>query len=157
MTKRPFAVAICLCIFALTFSLQTRTQTQASGTALVEAYVSAWNRRDFAALDKLLAPDALHEDMARPSRDVGPAQINQSIRTTIEAQPDLHWRLISVVDGGGSVIAAEWVWSGTFTGDSPVAPVVPRRISGRGASVVVIENGRIKRLSDYYDFGSIFR
>src|SRR5262249_21948202 len=69
MTKRPFAVAICLCIFALTLSLQTRTQIQASGTALVEAYVSAWNRRDFAALDRLLAPDALHEDMARPSRD----------------------------------------------------------------------------------------
>lgn len=155
MTKRPFAAAICFCVFALTCSWQARTQTQPSGKALLEAYVSAWNRRDFVALDKLLAPDALHEDMARPSRDLGPAQINQSIRTTIETQPDLNWHLTSVVDGG-SVVAAEWVWSGTFTGDSPVTPVAPRRISGRGVSVFVVENGRIKRLSDYYDFDSIF-
>jgi len=152
MRKRHFALAIFLCVFALTGSWQARTQTQPSGRALLEAYVSAWNRRDFAALDKLLAPDAVHEDMARPSRDVGVAQIKQAIRSTIEDHPDLNWRLISVVDGGSS-LAAEWVWTGTFNGDGRFAP---RRISGSGASVVVIENGQIKRFSDYYDFDSVF-
>jgi len=156
MTKRRFASALCLCVFALALSWQARTQTQPSAKALLEAYVSAWNMRDFAAFDKLLAPDAVHEDMARPTRDVGPAQIKQFIRSTVEAQPDLNWHLTSIVDGG-SVVAAEWIWTGTFTGDSPVRPVVRRRISGRGASVVVVENGRIKRFSDYYDFDSIFR
>lgn len=155
MTKRPFAAALCLCVLTLAGSQQAKTQTQPSGKALLEAYVSAWNMRDFAALDKLLAPDAVHEDMARPSRDVGPAQIKQFVRATIEAEPDLNWHLTSIVDGG-SMVAAEWVWTGTFKGDSPVAPHVPRRISGRGASVVVIENGKIKRFSDYYDFDAIF-
>jgi steroid delta-isomerase-like uncharacterized protein len=156
MMKRPFAVAICLCVFALTCSWQAKTQSLPSGKALLEAYVSAWNRRDFAALDKLLAPDAIHEDMAKPSREMGPTQIKQSIRAMIEAQPDLNWHLTTIVDGG-SVVAAEWVWTGTLTGDSPVGLVIPRRISGRGVSVVVIESGRIKRFSDYYDFDSIFR
>lgn len=155
MMKRPFASATLLCILALTFSWQARTQTEPSGKALLEAYVSAWNRRDFAALDKLLASDAVHEDMARPSRDVGPDQIRQSIRTTIEDHPDLNWHVTSIVDGG-SLVAAEWVWTGTFIGDSSVRPVAPRRISGRGASVVVVESGRIKRVSDYYDFDSVF-
>ena len=155
MMKRLFASAIFLCILALTFSWQARTQTEPSGKAVLEAYVSAWNRRDFAALDKLLASDTVHEDMARPSRDVGPAQIKQSIRTTIEDHPDLRWHVTSVVDGG-SLVAAEWVWTGTSSGDRTVRPVAPRLISGRGASVVVIENGRIKRLSDYYDFDSVF-
>jgi hypothetical protein len=77
------------------------------------------------------------------------------MRTMLETQSDLNWHLTSIVDGG-SVVAAEWVWTGTYTGDSPVAPVAPRRISGRGASVVVIENGRIKRFTDYYDFNSVF-
>lgn len=155
MMKRPFASASLLCILALTFSWQARTQTEPSGKALLEAYVSAWNRRDFAALDKLLASDAVHEDMARPSRDVGPDQIKQSIRTTTEDHPDLNWHVTSIVDGG-SLVAAEWVWTGTFIGDRSVRPVAPRRISGRGASVVVVENGRIKRVSDYYDFDSVF-
>jgi steroid delta-isomerase-like uncharacterized protein len=155
MKNRLFALATCLCAVVLTFTRQAMPQAQPSGKALLEAYVSAWNRRDFAALDSLLAPDAVHEDMARPSRDVGPAQFNRSIRATLEAQPDLNWHVTSIVDAG-SVVAAEWVWSGTYTGDSPVTPAVPRSVSGRGVSVVVIENGRIKRLSDYYDFASVF-
>ena len=155
MMKRLVASVIFLSILALTFGRQARTQTEPSGKALFEAYVSAWNRRDLAALDKLLASDAVHEDMARPSRDVGPDQIKQSIRATLADLPDLNWHLKSIVDGG-SLVAAEWVWTGTFIGDSTVRPVAPRRISGRGASVVVIENGRIKRFSDYYDFNSVF-
>jgi steroid delta-isomerase-like uncharacterized protein len=157
MTKRLLASAISLCVLALTCSREAKTETQASGKALLEAYVSAWNLRNFAALDKLLAPDAVHEDMARPSRDVGPDEIKQFMRTTLEAQPDLNWHVTSIVDGG-SQVAAEWVWTGTFRGrDSSVSPVAARHISGRGVSVVVIENGRIKRVSDYYDFDSVFR
>ena len=155
MRKRLFAPLTLLCVLLITSSWPARTQTQPSGKAVLEAYVSAWNRRDLAALDKLLAPDAVHEDLARPSRDVGADQIHQYMRTMLETQPDLNWHLTAIVDGG-SVVAAEWVWTGTYTGDSPVGLVVPRRISGRGASVAVIENGRIKRFSDYYDFASVF-
>jgi steroid delta-isomerase-like uncharacterized protein len=156
MRKQLFAPLTFLCVLLLTCSWQARTQTQPSGKAVLEAYVSAWNRRDLAALDKLLAPDVVHEDWARPSRDVGPDQIHQYMRAMLETQPDLNWHLTSIVDGG-SVVAAEWVWTGTSTGDIPGRPVAPRRISGRGASVVVIENGRIKRFSNYYDFASVFR
>jgi steroid delta-isomerase-like uncharacterized protein len=156
MRKRFFAPLTFLCVLLLTCSWQARTQTPPTGKAVLEAYVSAWNRRDFAALDKLLAPDAVHEDLARPSRDVGAAQIHRYMQTMLETQPDLNWHLTAIVDGG-STVAAEWVWTGTSTGDIPGRPVVPRRISGRGASVAVIENGRIKRISLYYDFASVFR
>ena len=155
MTKRLFAPLTLLCVILLTWSWQARTQTQPSGKALVEAYVSAWNKRDFAAMDRLLTPDAVHEDMARPSRDEGAAQIKRYMRTMLETQENLNWHLTTIVDGG-SVVAAEWVWTGTFTGDSRVGSIVPRRISGRGVSVAVIENGRIKRFSDYYDFDNVF-
>jgi steroid delta-isomerase-like uncharacterized protein len=156
MRKRLFAALTWLCVLLLTFSWPARTQTPPSGKAVLEAYVSAWNRRDFAAVDKLLAPDAVHEDLARPSRDVGTTQIQQYMRMMFETQPDLNWHLTAIVDGG-SVVAAEWVWTGTSRDDSPGRPPAPRRISGRGASVAVIENGRLKRLTDYYDFASVFR
>jgi steroid delta-isomerase-like uncharacterized protein len=131
---------------------QTKTQ---SARSVLEAYVSAWNRHDFAAFDTLLAPDAIHEDIAQGFRGQGPAQIKDFMRGVIVGQPDLNWHLTTIVDASPS-IAAEWTWTATFTGDSPSGPVVRKPISGRGASIAIIENGRIKRFTDYYDIGSFF-
>ena len=122
---------------------------------MLEAYVWAWNRHDFGALDTLLTADAIHEDIAQGFRGQGPGQIKDFMRVMIESQPDLNWRVTTVVDAG-PVVAAEWTWTSTYTGDSPIGPVVRKRISGRGASIAVIENGRIKRFPDYYDMASFF-
>ena len=128
-----------------------------SSKAVLEAYVSAWNHHDFAALDKLLTPDAVHEDIAWPSRDEGPAQIKKFMQGMIALEPDFDWRLTNVIDSG-SEVAAEWTWTATYTGDCPtVGHVVGMHSSARGASVAVIENGRIKRFTDYYDFASFCR
>jgi steroid delta-isomerase-like uncharacterized protein len=131
---------------------QTKTQ---SARSVLEAYVSAWNRHDFAAFDTLLAPDAIHEDIAQGFRGQGPAQIKDFMRGMIVGQPDLNWHLTTIVDAS-PLVAAEWTWTATFTGDSPSGPVVRKPISGRGASIAIIENGRIKRFTDYYDIGSFF-
>jgi hypothetical protein len=64
---------------------------------VLEAYVSAWNRHDFTAFDNLLTADAIHEDIAQGFRGQGPAQIKDFMRVMIEGQPDLNWRLTTVV------------------------------------------------------------
>ena len=148
-------VAVACSLMLAGASAPKTTSTSPSGRALLEAYVSAWNRHDFAALDELLAPDAVHEDIAWPSRDEGPAQIKKFMQQMIEAEPDFDWRITTIVDGG-STMAAEWRWTATFTGDTPIGHVVGYHTSGRGASVVVVENGRIKKFTDYYDFASFF-
>jgi len=89
---------------------QTQTQTSQSGKAVLEAYVSAWNRHDFAAFDNLLTADGIHEDIALGFRGQGPAQIKDFMRAMIEAQPDLSWHLTAVVEASPSV-AAEWTWT----------------------------------------------
>jgi steroid delta-isomerase-like uncharacterized protein len=155
MTKRILAAATCLCV-VLVCTGQARTQTPSPGKAVLEAYVSAWNRHDFAAFDTLLAADAIHEDIAYAFRGQGPAQIKEFMRGMIKDQPDLNWHLTTVVEAG-PVVAAEWTWTSTYTGDTPSGPVMRKRISARGASVAVIENGRIKRFTDYYDMASAFR
>ena len=64
---------------------QTQTQTRVpSGRAVLEAYVSAWNRHDFAALDKILAPDAVHEDIALGVYARGIAQIKGFMQKVIQ-------------------------------------------------------------------------
>jgi len=131
------------------------TRLSRSPAAVLRAYVSAWNRHDYAAFDTLLAADATHEDIAAGFRGQGPAEIKGFMREMLKQQPDLDWELTTVIESG-PIVAAEWTWTSTYTGDSPSGPVKARRISGRGASVVVIEHGRIKRFTDYYDMGSYF-
>src|SRR5690349_19434762 len=110
------------CLFLLASSSGQRDKPGASamssGKAVLEAYVSAWNHHDFAALDKLLTPDAVHEDIAWPSRDEGPAQIKKFMQGMIALEPDFDWRLTNVIDSGSSV-AAEWTWTATYTGECP--------------------------------------
>jgi len=155
---RTMVVAVASLILGATVSGQQSKQTtspMSSAKAVLEAYVSAWNRHDFAALDKLLTPDAVHEDLAQGVHALGIAQIKDFMRQEIKGEPDLDWRLTTVVEAGQTVVA-EWTWTGTFTGDGPTGPVKATRISGRGVSVVLTQNGQIKRFSDYYDISSFF-
>src|ERR1700719_2369231 len=112
--RATIIIAACLIMVVNASAQQQTTRALPSGKALLEAYVSAWNRHDFAALDKLLTPDAVHEDIAWPCRDEGPAQIKKFMQAMIEAEPDFQWRLTTVVDGG-SIVAAEWTWAATYT------------------------------------------
>ena len=147
---------ICL-ILAATAWAQTQKQTGVPpGQAVLEAYVSAWNRHDFAALDKILAADAVHEDIALGVYAQGIAQVKDFMQKVIQGQPDLEWRVSRFVESG-PVVVAEWTWTSTFTGESPTGPVKDQRVSGRGVSVVLTENGQIKHLTDYYDLPSFFR
>jgi steroid delta-isomerase-like uncharacterized protein len=132
---------------------QTKPATPSTPRAVLEAYFSAWNRRDFAAFDKLLAADALHEDVSQGVRARGGAEIKELLRTSLRYEPDFKWQLTNVFQSG-SYVAAEWTWTATHTGDSPIGPVVGTHISQRGATIAVIENGRIKRMTDYYDDAS---
>lgn len=125
------------------------------GRRVLEAYVAAWNRHDSTAFDTLMAPDGIHEDIAQGFRG-GPAETKEFMRALIALEPDFKWTLTEVYETG-SHVAAEWTWTATYTGDSPIGPVTNFRGSARGATIAEIENGRIKRLTDYYDNASFFR
>ena len=103
----------------------------------------------------MLAPDGIHEDLAQGLRGQGPAQVKGFMRELIKAEADFDWHVTSVA-AVGTEVAAEWTWTATYTGPGPTGPVMNRRISGRGASIVIVEGGRITRLTDYYDTASFF-
>ena len=77
------------------------------------------------------------------------------MRDLIQSSPDYVWKITNVVDGDNA-LATEWTWTATYTGDSPNGPVTAFKLSGRGASIVELENGKIKRFSNYYDEASWF-
>ena len=125
----------------------------ASERAVLDAYVAAWNRHDSLGVDTLLAKDGVHEDVPFSIRATAPDGVHAFMRDLLQSSPDYVWKITDVVEGDNS-LAAEWTWTSTYTGDSPNGPVTALRISGRGASLVELENGKIKRFSNYYDEAS---
>jgi len=123
--------------------------------AVLQAYVDAWNRHDSLALDTLLAPAGVHEDLAWGFHGEGPAAVRGFMRDVIAVSPDYHWTVTSSFTDGQRV-TAEWTWTASFTGPGPSGPVTNQQVAGRGAAVAQIENGKITRLSDYYDAASFF-
>ena len=123
---------------------------------VLEAFLQAWNRHDLAAMDTLLASNAVHEDMALEFRGTGANEEKAFMRQTYGTIPDFDWRLTDVLVDGPRA-AAEWTLAGTYTGDTPSGPVKGKRFSIRGASMVTTEGGKIKRFTDYYTLVDFYR
>jgi hypothetical protein len=50
---------------------------RADPRSVLEAYVSAWNRHDFAAIDRLIAHDGIHDDIGNAVHAQGPGQVKE--------------------------------------------------------------------------------
>jgi steroid delta-isomerase-like uncharacterized protein len=147
--KKIVAVMVFLAAFA------DGAAGQADPRSVVEAYIAAWNHHDFAAIDQLIASDGIHDDIANSVHAQGPSQVKDFMKSITAQEPDLKW-LIDRVIVSGSTVVAEWTWTATLTGEGPYGSVKDQPISGRGASIVEVEEGRIKHFTDYYDTLSFF-
>jgi len=150
--KTLVAVIVFLAAFTVCAAPQTdRTDPR----SVLEAYVSAWNHHDFAAIDRLIAYDGIHDDIGNAVHAQGPDQVKDFMKSIIAQEPDFKWHIDRVIVSG-STVAAEWTWTATFTGNGPYGSVKDQPLFGRGASIVEVEKGRIKQFTDYYDTLSFF-
>lgn len=157
MSLRTLVVGLPLFLFiGANAQGQKATLSATSPGAVVRAYVDAWNRRDSAAFDSLMAPQGTHEDIPWAFIGKGPAGAKGFMNAVLSLQPDFKWEITDVVEQG-SKVAAQWNWTATYTGPDPQGrPVKNVHVSGRGTAVVEVENGKIKKLTDYYDVTSFF-
>jgi steroid delta-isomerase-like uncharacterized protein len=154
--RLPYLAGSLLAIVVAACAVQQKPPV-ASAKAVVEAYVHAWNQRDSVALDTIMAPNAIHEDIAQNFRGKGPKEVVTFMRGVIGAEPDFKWTVTNSIEDG-KFVALEWTWTSTYTGPDPVGKrVTNKRVSGRGSSFAEVENGKIKRFTDYYDQASFFR
>ncbi|HMJ18853.1 MAG TPA: ester cyclase [Gemmatimonadaceae bacterium] len=157
MTKWAYAAAAFLTTTLVACAVEKKPPVISSGKTVVEAYVRAWNQHDSVALDSILAPDAIHEDIAQNFRGKGSAEVVKFMRGAVAVEPDFKWQVTNSIEEG-RYVALEWTWTATHTGPDPANKSVKnKRISGRGASFAEVENGKIKRFTDYFDMASLFR
>jgi steroid delta-isomerase-like uncharacterized protein len=157
MTKWSCAAGVFLTATLLACAVEKKPPVISSGKAVVEAYVRAWNQHDSVALDSILAPGAIHEDLAQNFRGKGSAEVVKFMRGTVAVEPDFKWQITNSIEEG-RYVALEWTWTSTYTGpDLTGKKVTNKHLSGRGASFAEVENGKIKRYTDYFDMASFFR
>jgi steroid delta-isomerase-like uncharacterized protein len=157
MTKWSYAAGALLTTAVLACAVEKKPPVTSSGKAVAEAYVRAWNQHDSVAFDSILAPDGIHEDIAQNFRGKGSAEVVKFMRQAVAAEPDFKWVVTNSIEDG-RYVALEWTWTSTYTGPDPTGKQVKNKhLASRGASFVEVENGKIKRFTDYFDMASFFR
>jgi steroid delta-isomerase-like uncharacterized protein len=157
MTKWSDAAASLLVLTIVACAVQEKKPPAEGDKAVVSAYVRAWNQHDTVAIDTLLAANAIHEDYAQNFRGRGPKEVVAFMRGVTSSEPDYKWTVTNSIEDG-KFVALEWTWTASYTGPDPTGKrVTNRRTSGKGASLAEVENGKIKRFTDYYDLASFFR
>ena len=102
------------------------------------------------------AAHAVVEDSMHPLPFVGPQAIMARKGVGMAALADWQINLTNRLVHGNQV-TAEWVATGTHTGDFPGLPATGRPFSIQGVTVVVRQEGKIVRESIYYDMDEVRR
>lgn len=111
---------------------------------------------DTGALQQDYAEHAVVEDGMYPEPIVGRAAIMARKSTGLAAVSDFQLKITNRVVHG-SQISAEWVATGTHSGDLPGMPATGRRFTLRGITISVRQDGKIVREAIYYDLDHLRR
>ncbi len=107
---------------------------------LVYDYVGAWNRHDADDLARLYAEDALYEELRMPATLRGSAAVRAHFRQLFAGRAGAVLALAAEPLATSDRAYVEWLMVG---GDGAEAEEI------RGVSVMLIEDGRIVRQTDY--------
>jgi steroid delta-isomerase-like uncharacterized protein len=128
-------------------------ETAIAAPSIAEAWTAAWNSHQSARVTALFTPDGMYEDLAFGLTAHGTEEIAKFADGFFQAAPDLHIKLVA---GFGTTdwAAAEWIFSGTDTGGVAGTPT-GKRFEVRGATIFQVQNGRVRRDTDYYNASTV--
>ena len=127
------------------------TDKAGASRKLIEQYYSAFNRANWEGMLELLDEDVLH-DLNQGERQTGRERfavfLAKMARCYLEELTDIR----ILVSDDGAHAAAEYVVSGQYlSGDDGLPQARGQRYRLPGGAFFDIGNGRIKRVSNYYN------
>ena len=129
--------------------------------AFADRYIAAWNTADPDALAELVTDDVDWADPALPEPLRGAAEVQEFLRTSVRAFPDLRFSEPDPphVSVSGQVAVWAWVMEGTMRGevDPPGFAATGKRMRVDGVDVWQLRDGRIERYRAYYDMADLAR
>jgi steroid delta-isomerase-like uncharacterized protein len=123
---------------------------------LWERWAAAWSSHDMDQVLPLYTDNSVHEDVTIGAVKHGKEEIRAFGHDFISGFPDFK---IEMTSGfvAGDFGAGEWIMTGTHAGDRPGRPASGKAISVRGASIAELRDGKIRRVSDYWDMATLLR
>ena len=126
-----------------------------------ERYLAGWNSHDPAAVASCATDDVLWVDPALTEPARGRAELEDFVRASCTAFPDLHFAEPGppAIADGGLAAYAPWRMTGTNSGtiDPPGFAATGRSIAITGFDVWQFRDGLIWRYEAIYDFNAIAR
>jgi steroid delta-isomerase-like uncharacterized protein len=124
---------------------------------LIESWVRVWSSHDPEEVVALFTDDCVYEDVTFGVVLHGRDELRSFAAGAFAAVPDIAFELKSRFVAGSSA-GLEWVMRGTHRGDFPGLPATGKRFSSiRGATILQLHDGRIRRNSDYWDAATFMR
>ena len=124
---------------------------------VLDELATAWSSHDAEKVLSLFIDDCVYEDVTFGVVNRGKAELRASANGVFAGVPDFKIELTARFVAG-TWASTEWVISGTHKGDFPGMPATGKRFSEvRGASIVELQGGKLRRCSDYWDAATVLR
>jgi len=122
----------------------------------LDDYLAAWNSHDVEKIASFFTDECVYEDVALGKINRGKEELKAFITATFNAIPDFKLELKSSFSAG-EWMATEGDMSGKQAGEYFGIPATGKRFSVRGASILELRGGMIRRNSDYYNGASVLQ
>jgi len=133
------------------------TQTPQLIVSYPERYFAAWNQRDLAVVEKILAPSFRWIDPSLPTELTDYEGARGFFVASWQGFPDIAFEAISepLVDLQGGRVACEWRMTGTHAGQG-FPPGKAFNLDGTDVFTVA-DDGRATAIRAYYDSATLLR
>jgi steroid delta-isomerase-like uncharacterized protein len=155
--KTNLALSV-ICILAVSFANCSEKKSIHKNEAVARAFIEAWDSHDMNRLNSLFAEEFVYLEVASGRSYSTRDALSNYGNATIAGIPDSKFYVVSVV-ANEKFAAVEWIWKGTNSvgWDFMGIPATNKYFELPGVSVMEIENQKIKRNSDYWDWNSFMR
>lgn len=119
-------------------------------------FAELWNKGNLNAAEELVGIDAVNHDPAAPMLGMGPEAIKRLVTIYRTAFPDLTFQTENVI-AEKSMVAVQWISSGTHRGEFLGAPPTGKRVLINGISILQVDRGKIAEVFTNWDTLGLMR
>jgi steroid delta-isomerase-like uncharacterized protein len=127
--------------------------TMSTDTSVLAQWATAWSTHDVQQILRLFTDDCTYEDVPTGAVNTGKDALRKFAEFWFSVAPDFKVDLSKHFETDDWA-AGEWTMSGTQKSDMPNLPATGKSFSIRGATVIQLEQGKIRCCSDYWDMAA---
>ena len=132
------------------------THQVSDAESLLKDYDRALSSGDLDKAMSFFTDDCVYEDIALGTVKHGKEEVKAFLKIVLNAFPDYRLEIVSSIISG-DLAAIEWVMTGTHTGPIFNVQVTGKSILIRGTSITELQDGKIRRNSDYYNLMTLLQ